>query len=92
MATTQQIQPLDRTQPTQPSQPPSSRSDGSAGSRIIGPRGDGADRGPRRPHLAVQGDHGLDDPLAGLSLLLGAARLLVLPGRHVSEHTCSLNS
>ena len=38
MATTQQIQQLDGTQPTQSPQPPSSRFDGSTGPRIIGPR------------------------------------------------------
>ena len=38
MATRQQTQPLDRTQPAQAFQPPSSRFDGSTGPRIIGPR------------------------------------------------------
>ncbi len=56
------------------------------------PLGNGADGRPRRPHLAVQLDHRLHDPLAGLRLLLGAALLLVSPGYHVSEHICLLNS
>ena len=38
MATTQQIQRPDRTQPSRPTQIPSSRFDGSTGPRIIGPR------------------------------------------------------